>query len=608
MTTPAREFGPHLRLLWDQLRELWIENNRPSSRAIVRRAASLKVPCRSHNSLFRNLPITPKSLRAKLPQDMCDIETLVTLYAPARMSEFRKMYEAAWDEYHGVRAGQDEAASSDRPPVAAEADAPAQGPNGGATSPPADLAVIPPTADPVVRSDEAPGEDPPTAVGRWGRAEFTAVLTRLVTVSPHELFGRLAGDIWEKFDHWLPALYPADVVVYLSPVEYDHAEEHLDGLAEALRLAGAARDLGKPGTRRDVRVVVERDGQLSEGTFGLRPMPVAPPIEDRAEPAGSATGGAVDATSSTEAAATPAPAPPSATGTTAGHQGRRGERYDVLGPLPGSTDGRMLCAFDRSTGQPVVIKRIPHATPAESAQVIRLHRRLRHPNIVSVLDTGTTVDAVPYLVMKYLPDGSYWDRLCRTGPLAVADVLEVGVVVGRALEYAHSCDVVHGDVKPGNILCSPYGPLIADFGAANTARKANWFTPAYAAPEIWLTGDQSVATDVYSLGATLWTLLTGEPPFGVDLPDQPAGQLRQRVLSGALPLLNRVDVPHWLVDELTRAMARHPQQRHPGMAVLVSRLGRQTAAAPEQRQPARWPLGPTAVSPTRTGDSAGRDQ
>ncbi len=191
------------------------------------------------------------------------------------------------------------------------------------------------------------------------------------------------------------------------------------------------------------------------------------------------------------------------------------------------------------------------------------------PHIVSIIDTGTTADDRPYIVMEYCEGGSYAQILRREGPVPVADVIEVGVKIGEALHAAHQAGIVHRDVKPSNILRSRFGPALTDFGIARAPDELSgtltreMMTPHHASPEALLHQAQSGLSDVYSLASTLWTLLVGHPPF-VD-PTQPALDMyafRDKVLHDSVPPVPRDDVPAWLGGELIRGMAKLPAHRH----------------------------------------------
>ena len=143
-----------------------------------------------------------------------------------------------------------------------------------------------------------------------------------------------------------------------------------------------------------------------------------------------------------------------------------------------------------------------------------------HPNIVGVLQVGRTDTGYPYLVMTYYRRGSLDARIRRDGPLPLAEVLRLGVKLVGALETAHRAEILHRDIKPGNILYTDYGePALSDFGIAHvtgafkTATGTFTGSPAFTAPEI-LSGDPpSKSSDIYGLGATLFCALTGHAAY-----------------------------------------------------------------------------------------------
>ena len=143
-----------------------------------------------------------------------------------------------------------------------------------------------------------------------------------------------------------------------------------------------------------------------------------------------------------------------------------------------------------------------------------------HPNIVTVYDAGTTDDSRLYIVMELVHGGSLADQLVRRGVLDVQDVLDFGVRIAGAVESAHRAGILHRDLKPENILLSKLGePKVADFGLAqfpgtdHSTSHGLTGTIVHAAPEVLAGDDASVASDVYSLASTLFTLLAGRPPF-----------------------------------------------------------------------------------------------
>ena len=151
--------------------------------------------------------------------------------------------------------------------------------------------------------------------------------------------------------------------------------------------------------------------------------------------------------------------------------------------------------------------------------------RLEHPNVARMLDGGTTPEGVPYIVMEYV-DGATWiTKYAAEKRLSVEDKLKLFLPVCAAVSHAHRHFVVHRDLKPGNILIAREGtPKLLDFGIskllhmgdASETREVHLMTPDYASPE-QITGDPvTIASDVYSLGAVLYELLTGKRPHQIE--------------------------------------------------------------------------------------------
>ena len=147
--------------------------------------------------------------------------------------------------------------------------------------------------------------------------------------------------------------------------------------------------------------------------------------------------------------------------------------------------------FERS----VAIKVLPADTDEDTARFERecaaVGSLSGHPNIVTVYDTGITSDGRRFIVMEFLPGGSLADRLARSGPITFEEVLEVGVKLAGATESAHRAGILHGDIKPENVLLSGFAePKLADFGIARIRGRPDHAdevlsaTIAHAAPEV----------------------------------------------------------------------------------------------------------------------------
>lgn len=190
-----------------------------------------------------------------------------------------------------------------------------------------------------------------------------------------------------------------------------------------------------------------------------------------------------------------------------------------------------------------------------------------HPNVVTVLDTGTARSGRPYVATEYFEHGSLKQRLDRDGPLPLKEALRVGVKVAGALAAAHEAGVLHRDIKPENILVSGYGePALADFGVARLLDTSELSTRTdalplhHTAPEILEDVPPSQASDVYALGSTLYQLLSGNPPHRHGTHESIALVLR-RILTEDPPDITRPDVPEQVMAILRKAMAKQRQDR-----------------------------------------------
>jgi serine/threonine protein kinase len=189
-----------------------------------------------------------------------------------------------------------------------------------------------------------------------------------------------------------------------------------------------------------------------------------------------------------------------------------------------------------------------------------------HPAIVTIYQAGVARDGRPYLVMEYCPRPNLQVRY-RREPFSVAESLRVGVQVAAAVETAHRAGVLHRDIKPANILVTEYNrPALTDFGIASTttaAAESAGLSIPWSPPESFADVPRSdPRSDVYALGATVYTLLAGRSPF--ELPGQRnnAAELISRIETLPLPPLGRADAPVSLQRVLERATAKNPADRY----------------------------------------------
>lgn len=190
-----------------------------------------------------------------------------------------------------------------------------------------------------------------------------------------------------------------------------------------------------------------------------------------------------------------------------------------------------------------------------------------HPNIVNVLEAGTTKNGRPYIVMQYHARGSLEDRIRKAGAVPLKVALGVGVKMAGALEGAHRLGILHRDVKPGNILFTDYGePALTDFGIAHvsggfeTATGLVTGSPAFTAPEILSGEPPSVAADIYSLGATLFCAVSGHAAFQRRSGEEVVAQFL-RITTQPVPDLRELGLSEGVARVVERAMATDPRRR-----------------------------------------------
>ena len=266
---------------------------------------------------------------------------------------------------------------------------------------------------------------------------------------------------------------------------------------------------------------------------------------------------------------------------------RLGE-FRVLRELGRGGMGVVYEAVQESLGRHVALKVIHHIhlTPKRLERFQREARavaQLHHTNIVPIFGVGEH-EGLPYYVMQVI-DGSGLDDLLKTwrraGPPPSRErwglVTRVGIQAGMALQYAHEQGIQHRDIKPANLLIDQNQTIwITDFGLAKltghddlTASGDVIGTLRYLAPEA-LRGETDARSDVYSLGTTLYELLTLTPPFGELSPSE----LLRHVSEGELPRPRRLDpsIPPDLETIVLKAIAREPRHRYATAAELADDL------------------------------------
>jgi eukaryotic-like serine/threonine-protein kinase len=282
------------------------------------------------------------------------------------------------------------------------------------------------------------------------------------------------------------------------------------------------------------------------------------------------------------------------------------DRYVLDRELGRGGMATVYLAHDQRHDRPVALK-VLHPDLAQSLgperfqREIRLAARLQHPHILTVLDSGEAAGRL-WFTMPFVEGESLRDRLTRDKQLPVDAALRIATEAARALEYAHRHGVLHRDIKPENLLLTPDGStLVADFGIARalaaegerlTETGLAIGTPAYMSPEQAM-GERALdaRTDVYSLGAVLYEMLAGEPPF-----TGPTAQaIIARRFSGEVPRVRAVrpSVPPSVDAAVHRALAPVAADRFES----VEAFGRALADEGATTQPTAAAVpAPTAVT------------
>jgi WD40 repeat protein len=281
-------------------------------------------------------------------------------------------------------------------------------------------------------------------------------------------------------------------------------------------------------------------------------------------------------------------------------------RYVDWRPLHASAMGRIFAARDTRLGRDVALKLPPSAAdcpdPAWRAELrlrfeneARLAARLDHPAIVAIHETGHFADGEPYFTMQLIR-GVPIDRALADRPRLADRLALLGHVAAaaEAVAYAHARGIVHRDLKPANLMVGPFGEtVVIDWGlsrdigtpaspggdgpdtpeAPGELTRVGVGTPHYMPPEQALGAPADPRMDLYALGATLYHLVAGVPPYGAAAA---AGLVRARLAAGPPPPLRALcpEAPRALVDIAERCMERRPEDRYPDALEVARELRR----------------------------------
>src|SRR5262245_19931022 len=274
-------------------------------------------------------------------------------------------------------------------------------------------------------------------------------------------------------------------------------------------------------------------------------------------------------------------------------------RYQIRRLLGRGGMGAVYLAHDPELDRLVALKVPKLSSPSAEDRFLREARvaaAVSHPNLCPVYDAGRA-DGVLYLAMAYIPGSTLTETVKKEGALSPARAAGLAATIANAMAEAHRHEIVHRDLKPSNILLGSKGePIVTDFGLAmrgletDEGNQATEFeprltqagmlmgTPSYMPPE-QACGDLEKlgpATDVYALGAILFELLTGGPPFRADT----IAQLVRKIVAAPAPLASRVrpGVPAALDSVCAKALAKEPAERFSSMADFAAALGTATSS------------------------------
>ena len=264
-------------------------------------------------------------------------------------------------------------------------------------------------------------------------------------------------------------------------------------------------------------------------------------------------------------------------------------KYKILSALGSGGFGTVYLAEDTWIGKRVALK-VPHRQSVNFGELLREPRllaSLNHPNIVTVL-TAEKQDNVFFIVMEYVAGETLETIILRDGTIELTKALDYTCQICNAVDHAHAQGVIHRDLRPANVLVSETGLVkVADFGTSRFLELAAKGTtvigsPPYMAPEQFH-GRATFASDIYSLGVTMYQMLTGTLPYQTPAPADLEKLMRGELVSP--PRTRNSRVPQRLNDIIMKAMAPDVDKRYQRASELLADL----LAALDRPEPARTP-------------------
>ena len=257
--------------------------------------------------------------------------------------------------------------------------------------------------------------------------------------------------------------------------------------------------------------------------------------------------------------------------------------YKIQRRLGSGGMGTVYLGVREETQEEVAVKVLPASMAREAGFVARFDReieamsKLNSSHIVQLFESGED-DGTYFYSMEYVEGETLTDRLERDGRLRWQEVIEIGVQICTALKAAHNTGIIHRDLKPSNLLIAKDGTVkLTDFGVAQvfatnrlTVTGGVLGTAEYMSPEQSQGKRVTKQSDLYSLGAVLYVMLTGRPPFR----GKTILEILQKHKFSQFDSVRRIvpEVPHWLDEIVCQCLAKNPEDRFPDAYVLSLRL------------------------------------
>jgi eukaryotic-like serine/threonine-protein kinase len=298
------------------------------------------------------------------------------------------------------------------------------------------------------------------------------------------------------------------------------------------------------------------------------------------------------------------------------------DRYELEEAIASGGMATVWRAMDKVLARRVAVK-VLHAQLSGDQDFLERFRRealaaarLTHPNIIAIYDTGNDrregVDADRhFIVMEYCSGGSLQDVAAREGRLDVERVVEIGISICEALDYAHRLGIIHRDIKPGNVLVAEDGALkVGDFGIAKAAFASGDITTTgnilgtvtYISPEQARGDEPDARSDLYSLGVVLYQLLLGRPPFAAE--SQIGTAMKHIEEAPAAPRSIKAGIPKAVEAVILKSLAKQPSDRFSSAAEMRTALQQSVSSGRTTVMRAVERPAPSAVPATTSSTSS----